>query len=211
MSPLPTPATDITLFPHSRCGGKVLHEQGFNATGVSPSSAKPASIREPLQPLPAKTPCSRRCSSCHRAAAPGCDGSGGGEDVRSRRAGLCALQYPSGFPLDFRLAAPSEISREAADLHPEIRPPIKANFDGWIAYSANGLDEAGDRLSADLDRDQPAGTVLTIMEGGLMQRSFFRDDARFPSSALLRFSPHQGHAAGLNPSPTLTRRTHARQ
>ena len=186
MSPPPTPATDT----RSRildAAARLFHEQGFNATGVSTilreAGVNPGSLynlflskdvllaavleryTELLHPV-VMAPVEARTS-----------------DLVERVFALLQ-QYREWFsPLDFRLGCPiGNLALEVADSHPEIRPLIKANFDGWIAYVRKWLDEAGDRLPADLDRDQLAGTVLTIMEGGLMQARSSRSAAAYDAS-----------------------------
>ncbi|MFG0327505.1 MAG: TetR/AcrR family transcriptional regulator [Phycisphaerales bacterium JB037] len=69
-----------------------------------------------------------------------------------------------------RLGCPiANIALEVSDTHPEVRPHIDANFDGWARAIERWLDEAGDRLPADLDRRALSRFILTVMEGGLMQ------------------------------------------
>ena len=60
----------------------------------------------------------------------------------------------------------------ALELHepdPPVRERLAANFANWVAAIEACLDEAGDRLPADLDRAALARFVLTTMEGGVMQ------------------------------------------
>ncbi|MGH7630283.1 MAG: TetR/AcrR family transcriptional regulator [Gemmatimonadales bacterium] len=52
---------------------------------------------------------------------------------------------------------------------PPVRALLAANFDAWTAAIRRCLDDAGDRLPADLDRLELAIFVLTTMEGGVMQ------------------------------------------
>jgi hypothetical protein len=47
------------------------------------------------------------------------------------------------------------------------------------------LEEAGDRLPADLDRHALAQLVLTTMEGGVMQARTYRDLAPFDAGVTL--------------------------
>jgi TetR/AcrR family transcriptional repressor of nem operon len=43
------------------------------------------------------------------------------------------------------------------------------NFEGWIGCVRRWLEEAGERLPPDCDRDRLARFVLTVMEGAVMQ------------------------------------------
>lgn len=52
---------------------------------------------------------------------------------------------------------------------PPVRALLAANFDAWTAAIRRCLDDAGDRLPADLDRLELAVFILTTMEGGVMQ------------------------------------------
>jgi TetR/AcrR family transcriptional regulator, transcriptional repressor for nem operon len=59
----------------------------------------------------------------------------------------------------------------ALELHepdPPVRMLLAANFDGWISAIEGCLNEAGDRLPADVDRRALARFALTTMEGGVM-------------------------------------------
>ncbi len=69
-----------------------------------------------------------------------------------------------------RLGCPiGNLALEVSDTHPDVRPHIDVNFVNWAARIEAWLDEAGDRLPADLDRRAMSKFVLTVMEGGLMQ------------------------------------------
>jgi TetR/AcrR family transcriptional repressor of nem operon len=60
----------------------------------------------------------------------------------------------------------------ALELHepdPPVRERLAANFDAWTRAVRSCLDDAGDRLPADVDRAELAQFVLTTMEGGVMQ------------------------------------------
>ena len=52
---------------------------------------------------------------------------------------------------------------------PPIRELLAANFDGWTGAIRSCLDQASDRLPRDVDRQELAVFILTIMEGGVMQ------------------------------------------
>lgn len=81
---------------------------------------------------------------------------------------LTASQCTYGCPI-------GNLALEVADSHPNIRALIDENFDGWIKGVKSCLDEAADRLPADLDRRQLASFVLTVMEGGVMQAKAAKD------------------------------------
>ena len=63
------------------------------------------------------------------------------------------------------------LGRLALEIDPENRPAhalIAENFRGWIGTVRECLEQAGERLNADLDRDALATFVLAVMEGGVM-------------------------------------------
>jgi AcrR family transcriptional regulator len=73
----------------------------------------------------------------------------------------------------------------ALELHepdPPVRQLLAVNFDGWTAAIRRCLDEAGDRLPADVDRQELAVFVLSIMEGGVMQARTHRRLETFDAS-----------------------------
>lgn len=78
----------------------------------------------------------------------------------------------------------------ALELHeadPAVRELLAINFSNWAAAIRRCLDDAGDRLPADLDRQSLAEFVLTTMEGGVMQARTYRDVGYFDRSiAMLR-------------------------
>jgi len=61
------------------------------------------------------------------------------------------------------------LALEVGDDHPELRPRIEENFASWVACVRRWLDDAGDRLPPDADRERLARFVLSVMEGGVMQ------------------------------------------
>lgn len=75
----------------------------------------------------------------------------------------CSLGCPIG-----------NLALELSDTHPAVRQKIAENFDGWKKAVRRCLDEAGDRLPADLDREALASFVLTVMEGGMMQAKAYK-------------------------------------
>lgn len=65
----------------------------------------------------------------------------------------------------------------ALELHepdPPVRERLASNFGNWVAAIERCLNEAGDRLPAELDRSALAQFVLTTMEGGVMQARTLR-------------------------------------
>ena len=70
----------------------------------------------------------------------------------------------------------------ALELHeadPVVRELLAVNFTGWVGAIIRCLDDAGDRLPADVDRQALAEFVLTTMEGGVMQARTHRDVGYF--------------------------------
>lgn len=61
------------------------------------------------------------------------------------------------------------LALEVADDNPAARTLIHQNFRNWVAGVQAWLDEAGERLPAEVDRAELAELVLTVMEGGMMQ------------------------------------------
>ena len=60
------------------------------------------------------------------------------------------------------------LALEVATELPRARELIDLNFRNWSAVVRRWLEDAGDRLPADVDRGELADTVLTTMEGGTM-------------------------------------------
>lgn len=63
-----------------------------------------------------------------------------------------------------------------------VRRLLADNFTGWVDAIRACLDEAGDRLPPDTDRQALSEFVLTVMEGGVMQARTYRDVAYFDRS-----------------------------
>ncbi len=70
----------------------------------------------------------------------------------------CSLGCPIG-----------NLALETSDSYPEAREKVALNFANWCKVVQSWLNEAGDRLPADLDRERLSRFVLTVMEGGIMQ------------------------------------------
>jgi AcrR family transcriptional regulator len=71
---------------------------------------------------------------------------------------------------------------EVADMIPAARDKIADTFTLWRKWVRECLDEAGERLPPDIDRDQFAAFVLTVMEGGVMQARAYRSLEPFDDS-----------------------------
>ena len=70
----------------------------------------------------------------------------------------------------------------ALELHepdPPVRELLAANFDGWTAAVERCLDDAAERLPADLDRHALSQFILTTMEGAVMQARTHRSLAPY--------------------------------
>ena len=78
------------------------------------------------------------------------------------RAGLEITRCRMGCPI-------GNLALELADDHPEIRKLIDLNFRNWIAVVHGWLENARERLPDDVNIDELAGFILTVMEGGIMQ------------------------------------------
>ena len=78
----------------------------------------------------------------------------------------------------------------ALELHepdPPVRELLSVNFDGWVRAIQGCLDAQPGRLPRDVDTHALAQTVLTIMEGGVMQSRTHRSLAAFDAGvAMLR-------------------------
>jgi TetR/AcrR family transcriptional repressor of nem operon len=70
------------------------------------------------------------------------------------------------------------IGRLALEIGPEqqqVHRLLAKNFDGWTAAVQGCLEQAADRLPADIDRQRLSGFVLAVMEGGVMLSRSHRD------------------------------------
>lgn len=120
-------------------------------------------------------------------------------------------QYREGMVRhDCRMGCPiGNLALEVSDNHLDARRLIDENFANWARRVQGWLEQAGDRLPADLDRARLARFVLTVMEGGLMQARAANDLAPFDASvAVLRqhLDLLMGRAAASRPSPRAGRR-----
>ncbi len=78
------------------------------------------------------------------------------------RQGLIYTGFAHGCPI-------GNLALEVSDELPRARKKIAKNFEGWRGWIRKCLEEAADRLPANLDREQFAIFVLTVMEGAVMQ------------------------------------------
>lgn len=78
------------------------------------------------------------------------------------RRGLIVTVFTRGCPI-------GNLGIEVGDHHPKARQKVAENFDGWCGWVRKCLDDAVDRLPPNLNRDQLARFVLTVMEGGVIQ------------------------------------------
>ncbi len=78
------------------------------------------------------------------------------------RRGLLYTVFTGGCPI-------GNLAIEVGDHHPEARKRIAENFDGWVEWIRKCLEDAGERVPANVDRQQLAQFVLTVMEGAVMQ------------------------------------------
>lgn len=91
------------------------------------------------------------------------------------RAGMEQTGCKMGCPI-------GNLALELSDDFPEIRPLIDQNFRNWTAVIHSWLIEAGERLPVDLNREELAQFVLTVMEGGIMQARAASDLGPFDAS-----------------------------
>jgi TetR/AcrR family transcriptional repressor of nem operon len=61
------------------------------------------------------------------------------------------------------------LTLELGDSLPRAREKLAKNFEGWRLWVRNFLEEAGPRFPENLDRNEVAMFVLTVMEGSVMQ------------------------------------------
>lgn len=187
MTPPPTIPSPDTRTRILDAAARLFHEQGFNATGVSTilreAGVNPGSLYNLFASKDALLAAvlERYTQLLHPVVMAPVEAK---TNDPIERVFALLQQYREWFlPLDFRLGCPiGNLALEVADSHPEIRPLIQQNFDGWSAYVRKWLTDAGDRLPRDLDRDQLASTVLTVMEGGLMQARSSRSASAYDAS-----------------------------
>lgn len=74
------------------------------------------------------------------------------------------------------------LALELSEPDPPVRERLAENFARWAGAVEACLEEAGDRLPRDLDREALSRFVLTTMEGGVMQARTHRSIAPFDAS-----------------------------
>jgi AcrR family transcriptional regulator len=78
------------------------------------------------------------------------------------RQGLLVTVFTGGCPI-------GNLGIEVGDRIPAARQGVAANFKDWCEWVRRCLEDAGDRLPPELNREHMAQFVLTVMEGGVMQ------------------------------------------
>lgn len=81
---------------------------------------------------------------------------------------LLTMEFNQGCPI-------GNLALELANTHVRARELMVANFDQWVDKVRECLDEAGDRLPSDLDRQALALHILTVMEGAVMLARSYRN------------------------------------
>jgi TetR/AcrR family transcriptional regulator, transcriptional repressor for nem operon len=74
------------------------------------------------------------------------------------------------------------IGRLALEISPELEEVhrrLAKNFDGWAAAVRECLEQAGDRLPPEINRERLSHFVLAVMEGGVMLSRSHRDVGPF--------------------------------
>lgn len=77
------------------------------------------------------------------------------------------------------------LALEMSEASPGARKLIERNFTNWKKAIEQCLDEAMDRLPADVDRAALAGFVLTVLEGGVMQARAYKSVEPFEQAVML--------------------------
>lgn len=79
------------------------------------------------------------------------------------------------------------LALEMSEKSEAVREKIALNFENWRKAIRQCLVDAGQRLPSDVDRDQLATFILTVMEGAVMQSRAHRSLAPYEASiAMLR-------------------------
>ncbi len=74
------------------------------------------------------------------------------------------------------------LALEVGDTNGKAREKISGIFTAWRGWVRRCLDDAAERLPSDLDREQLAALVLTVMEGAIMQARIGRSLEPFEAS-----------------------------
>ncbi len=91
------------------------------------------------------------------------------------RQALLATDLTFGCPI-------GNLALEFSEPDPPVRERLAENFTAWARAVEACLEEAGDRLPDDLDREALSRFVLTTMEGGVMQARTHRSIEPFDAS-----------------------------
>lgn len=91
------------------------------------------------------------------------------------RRALLATDFLFGCPI-------GNLALEFKEPDPEVRELLALNFDRWCGAVEEMLEQAGDRLPRDLDREALSRFILTTMEGGVMQARTHRGIEPFDAS-----------------------------
>lgn len=94
------------------------------------------------------------------------------------RQGLLVTELTFGCPI-------GSLALELHEPDPPVREMLALNFTNWALAVERCLDDAGDRLPADVDREALSQFVLTTMEGGVMQARTHRSIEPFDASVNL--------------------------
>jgi AcrR family transcriptional regulator len=120
------------------------------------------------------------------------------------RAGLVLTGCRYGCPI-------ARIALEVTDASDAIRDLVALNFDNWARAIQEAVEEAGDCLPPNVDREALARFVLVVMEGAVMQAQAHRDLGRFDAAVrVLRdyFNRLVESAAGEPEVPSRTTNSH---
>jgi AcrR family transcriptional regulator len=91
------------------------------------------------------------------------------------RASLLQTECQYGCPI-------GSLALELHEPDPAVRELLARNFEGWVRAVRQCLEQAHDRLPADLKTRELAEFVLTTMEGAVMQARTYRDIKRYDNS-----------------------------
>ena len=87
---------------------------------------------------------------------------------------------------DCRMGCPiGNLALEMSERSEAVREKIALNFENWRKVIRQCLVEAGDRLAAEVDRNQLSILILTVMEGAVMQSRAHRSLDPYDASVTL--------------------------
>ncbi len=117
---------------------------------------------------------------------------------------------------DFALGSPlGTLAAELSESHPQVRERLATLFAGWAQHMHDMLEDAGDRLPADLDRRTLAEFILGTVEGAVLQARVRHSLAPFDASiaalrshlAMLAAGSQSAAPRASQPRPTPQPRT----